>query len=141
MITSSRHPAPAAGSCRDAWQWGKLCGVLNVENAFGQLAEPDTDDVGFGSIASFRARNRLDRFTPMNGHVRPWSARRRRAKGGLSNTGGNDLRHALETQLATYFIRTFFRTSAFAARARCFGVVAIAHELAQRPRRDLRGYQ
>ena len=32
-----------------------------------------------GSIASFRARHHLDRFTPMNGHARPQWARLRRA--------------------------------------------------------------
>ena len=33
----------------------------------------------FGSIASFRARRRHDRFTPMNGHIQRWLARPSRA--------------------------------------------------------------
>jgi len=36
-------------------------------------------NVGRGSIAPFRAQSRLDRFTPMNGHVQPRSARLSRA--------------------------------------------------------------
>src|SRR5712691_2386338 len=40
-----------------------------------------------GSIAPFRARSHLDRFTPMNGHIRPRSARPSRARTGLRKVG------------------------------------------------------
>src|SRR5207247_9415494 len=66
-LIRQRHPMPSCG--------GLTPTAERTVDPARTIEESLTSDPGIreqpGSIASFRARSPLDRFTPMNGHVRP----------------------------------------------------------------------
>ena len=72
-----RAPAPRVAMLTSAAALGQSPRVLVTARADAVINR--FDEVRNGSNASFPAWRRLDRFTPMNGHVRPCSARLSRA--------------------------------------------------------------